>query len=108
MKSQARGGNSEAAEEARKRFAQDAQESNRTRRQEIERLTGKIISELTLDDMERLAPFDQGIADRSAFLKALRAPFADIPNDELEREIEDALAEVREEMKLERAANTKA
>lgn len=65
------------------------------------RLLGAIVS---MDDLRRLQKQD---ADRKRAFEALERigeAFAAVPPEELEREIERAVAEVREEMRAERAA----
>jgi hypothetical protein len=52
---------------------------------------------VSTDDLERLTRFDQERAERLALLDELRAPFADVSPDEIEREVERALTEVRAE-----------
>ena len=48
-------------------------------------------------DLERVNRRDQEISARFALLEEFRAPFRDIPPEELDREIESALAEIRAE-----------
>src|SRR4051794_2113827 len=62
---------------------------------------------VSINDLERLRRLDRDQADRRAFVESMRAPFAGIPNEELEREIDRALTEVRAEMRAEREANAK-
>jgi antitoxin (DNA-binding transcriptional repressor) of toxin-antitoxin stability system len=50
-----------------------------------------------IEDMRRLARLDE--VDREAYeiLEAMRAPFDDVPPEEIERQTERILAEIREE-----------
>lgn len=57
------------------------------------------------NDLEHLRRLDEERAEFSQLLEELRAPFRDIPAEEVEREIAKALAEVRREMRQEREAN---
>jgi prevent-host-death family protein len=52
---------------------------------------------VSTDDLERLTQFDQERTERLALLDELRAPFTDFSPDEIEREVERALTEVRAE-----------
>ncbi|CAN5757571.1 hypothetical protein BH20CHL2_BH20CHL2_12780 [soil metagenome] len=54
------------------------------------------------EDLRRLKQLDAEIAERWRVLEAMRAPFRDVPSEEIEREADRALAEVREEMRAER------
>ena len=58
---------------------------------------------VSTEDLERLDRFDRERADRFAIIDELRAAFAGVPDEELEREADRALAEVRAEMRTERA-----
>ena len=55
---------------------------------------------IPLADLERLEQFDQERAESLALLDSMRAPFRTTPADEIEREVERALAEVREELRI--------
>lgn len=57
---------------------------------------------VTSDDFEQLHRLDRQTAERFAILEAMRAPFKDVPPEEIEREAAKALAEVRAEMRAER------
>ncbi len=57
---------------------------------------------VSTDDLARLSQLDRERAERFAILDELRAAFRDVPPEELEREAERALAEVRAEMRAER------
>lgn len=54
-------------------------------------------------DLARLRRYDAERAADFAIVDQMRAAFADVPDDELEREIAKAIAEVRAEMREERA-----
>src|SRR5215213_6150511 len=58
---------------------------------------------VSTDDLKRLDEFDRERAARFAILDEMRAAFRDVPPEELEREAARALAEVRAEMREERA-----
>jgi prevent-host-death family protein len=58
---------------------------------------------VSTDDLERLDQLDRERAARFAILDEFRAAFKDVPPEELELEAERALAEVRAEMRAERA-----
>jgi prevent-host-death family protein len=59
---------------------------------------------VSLDDLERLARFDEQREKRFAVVDRMRAAFADVPTEEIEREAARAVAEVRSEMAAERKA----
>jgi prevent-host-death family protein len=59
---------------------------------------------VSMDDIRRLRNRDAEIAARRRLVEQFREPFADIPDEELETEIEKALAEVKEDRKRERLA----
>jgi prevent-host-death family protein len=52
---------------------------------------------VSTDDLKRLDQLDRDREQRRAVLEAFRAPFRDVPVDELEREIARAVADVRAE-----------
>jgi prevent-host-death family protein len=56
-------------------------------------------------DLERLTLFERERERRFAILDEIGQAFKDVPEDELQREIDKALAEVREEMRAERQAS---
>ncbi len=56
----------------------------------------------TPEDLERLRRYDAERAARFAVLDRIGAAFADVPDEELEREVAKAVAEVRAEMQAER------
>ena len=57
---------------------------------------------VSADDLRDLANLDAQRAERYRILEAMRAPVRDVPPEEIERESERALAEVRAEMREER------
>ena len=54
------------------------------------------------EDLERLRRYDAERAERFSVIDRMREAFADVPDEELEREITRANAEVRAEMQAER------
>src|SRR5687767_14573326 len=63
---------------------------------------------ISVTDLERWARFDREREARFAVIDRKRAAFADVPPEELEREITKAVAEVRAEMAAEREASARA
>lgn len=59
---------------------------------------------VSTDDLKRLDELDRERAARAALLEEFRAPFKDVPPEEIERQVAIALDEVRAEMRAERAA----
>ena len=59
---------------------------------------------VSLDDLDRLARIDQQREARFAVVDRMRAAFADVSTEEIERETARAVAEVRAEMAAERKA----
>jgi len=57
---------------------------------------------VSTEDLKRLNQFDRERAERFALLDELRAPFRDVPTEEIEREVDRALNEVRAEARAER------
>src|SRR5947209_3854896 len=57
---------------------------------------------VSTDDLKRLNQFDRERAARFAVLDELRAPFKDVPAEEIEQEVDRALNEVRAEARAER------
>jgi prevent-host-death family protein len=57
---------------------------------------------VSTDDLERLDRLDRERAERFTVIDELRQAFAGVPDEELEREAERALAEVRAERRAER------
>lgn len=63
---------------------------------------------VSADDLKRLDQLDREREKRFAVIDEVRANFDGIPPEELEREAERALAEVRKEMRAEREAQAAA
>ncbi len=63
---------------------------------------------VSIDDFNQLARMDQEDRDAWAVLEAMRAPFRNVPIEEIEREAAKAIAEVRAERRAarEKAAKT--
>lgn len=57
---------------------------------------------VSADDLARLDRYDEARADRFAGLNRISDAFADVPLDELEREVEEAIAETRARARQER------
>ncbi len=61
-----------------------------------------IAAVVSAGDLRRLPRLDEERAERYAIPEAMRALLKDVPSEELEREVANALAEVRAEMRAER------
>jgi prevent-host-death family protein len=57
---------------------------------------------VSADDLERLRRLDEEDREAWEILEGMRAPFRDVPPEEIEREAERALAQVRAAMRAER------
>lgn len=57
---------------------------------------------VSIEDIRRLRQMDEVTSRRERMLEAMRAPFRDVPTEELVREAEAAAAEVRDERRAER------
>ena len=57
---------------------------------------------VSVSDLQHLHQLDRARAEREAALDAMRAPFRDVPSEEIERETDRILARVRAEMRAER------
>ncbi len=55
-------------------------------------------------DIERLKQLDADVAERWRVLEAMRAPFRGVPSEEIERETDRILKEMREEDRRQRQA----
>jgi prevent-host-death family protein len=62
---------------------------------------------VSIEDLARLKRLDEERAERRRVLEAMRAPFRGIPFEEIEREADKAIAEVRAERRAEREASVK-
>jgi len=95
------------ASEARQHFASLLNRVYRDRTRVVVEKSGIPVAALvSTEDLLRLDQLDRERAERFAILDAMRAPFRDVPPEEIEREVERALAEVRAEMRAERAQST--
>jgi len=91
------------ASEARQHFSSLLNRVYRDRTRVVVEKSGIPVAALvSTDDLRRLDRLDE--QDKKAWdvLAAMRAPFRDVPLEEIEREAERALAEVRAEMRAER------
>lgn len=94
-----------AASDARQHFAKLLNRVFRERTRIVVEKSGIPVAVLVpTEDLERLNRFDRERAERFALLDEMREPFRDVPPEEIEREVDQALAEVRAEMLAERAA----
>lgn len=80
------------------------QVSSETTRLRVERAGVPVAAIVSIEDLKRLKQLDRDRAERWRVLEAMRAPFRGVPTEELEREAAKAVAEVRAEMRAERAA----
>lgn len=95
------------ASEARQHFASLLNRIFREQTRVVVEKSGIPVAALvSTHDLERLIRLDREQAERFTFLDAMRLPFRDVPADEIEREVDSALAEVRAEMRAERAADS--
>ena len=89
------------ATDARQHFASVI---NRAARKEarilIEKSGVPVAAIVSADDIERLDRLDSRLAARREALDAMRAPFREIPVEEIEHETERILAELKEEDRL--------
>lgn len=67
----------------------------------VEEAGAPIAALVSLADLERLARFEKQREQRFAVIDRMRAAFADVPTEEIEREAAKAVAEVRAEMAAE-------
>jgi prevent-host-death family protein len=89
--------------EVKSRLSPLANEVSRNEIRVIVEESGTPIAALvSLDDLERLARFDEQREKRFAVVDRMRAAFADVSTEEIEREAARAVAEVRAEMATER------
>ncbi len=96
-----------SASEVREHFSEVV---NRVARGEgriiVEKHGTPAVAVVSIEDARRLRHSDDIVAERTALLASFRAPFVGIPDDELEREIEKALAEVKEDRRRERGVQS--
>jgi prevent-host-death family protein len=69
----------------------------------VERSGLPVAAIVPMSDLGRLRQLDHEIAERRKLLETLRAPFREVPPEEIEVEVAKALTEVRAEMRAERA-----
>ena len=67
----------------------------------IEKACIPVAALVSIEDFERLTQLDQERAERRRVLESMREPFQGVPAEEIERETEKAVAEVRAEMAAE-------
>lgn len=95
------------ATDARQHFASTI---NQVARQEAEIIVEKngvpVAAIVSIEDYRRMKDQDARRAEQFRIFDEMRAAFADVPQDELEREAAKALAEVRDEMRAERGRKT--
>ena len=60
-----------------------------------------VVAIVSIDDLRRLERLDQERAERFKIFEEIGAAFADVPADELEREVERAVTEVRAKRRAE-------
>jgi prevent-host-death family protein len=79
---------------------------NRVYRQETRVIVEKsgipVAALVSAEDVRRLQRLDENLAERRRVLEAMRAPFRDVPPEEIEREAKHTISEVRAEMRAER------
>lgn len=68
----------------------------------IEKHGSPVVGIVSIEDIRRLRRMDEVTSRRKQMLEAMRAPFNEVPSEELVREAEAAVAEVRAERKAER------
>jgi hypothetical protein len=67
---------------------------------------GRAVGAMSMDATSR-EPKEEKVPSLAEILAATRAAFADVPEDEFNREVDKALAEVRREMAAEREARAR-
>lgn len=93
-----------SASEVRKHFSEVVNRvANGEDRVFVEKHGTPAVALVSFEDLRRLRRLDKVIRERSEFLEAFREPFKDIPDEELERELEKTFAEIREERRQKRA-----
>jgi hypothetical protein len=93
----------DAVAKAHERFRRLLERANQERMRDLE-VAGISLADLTMDDLEQLVRRGLADADRLALHKSISAPFVGVPSEEIEREVDLALAEVRAEMRAQRTA----
>lgn len=74
----------------------------------VEKHGAPAVGLVSMDDVRRLRSQDELFERRAALVERVRAHFDDVPDAELEREIENAFDEMRQERRQHRAVTTKA
>ncbi len=96
-----------SASEVRERFSDVV---NRVARGEgrviVEKHGAPAVGVVSMEDIRRLRQSDDVVRQRTDLLQRFRAPFTDVPDDDLEAEIVKALAEVREDRRGEHEARS--
>lgn len=72
----------------------------------IEERGAPVAALVSAADLDRLIRMDEQDREAWTVLEAMRAPFRDIPPEEIEREAAKSVAEARAEMRAEREAAT--
>ncbi|HYI23778.1 MAG TPA: type II toxin-antitoxin system Phd/YefM family antitoxin [Thermomicrobiales bacterium] len=92
-----------SASEVREHFSEVV---NRVARGEgrviVEKHGAPAVAVVSLQDVRRLRHSDDIVAERTKFVDGVRSHFADVPDDELERQIEKAFAEMKNERRRQR------
>ncbi|MCC7023041.1 MAG: type II toxin-antitoxin system Phd/YefM family antitoxin [Thermomicrobiales bacterium] len=73
----------------------------------IEKAGIPVAALVSIGDLERLVELDAVRAERRRLLDATRAPFLGVPADDIEREVAEVMAEVRDERGFERESTAK-
>ena len=93
------------ATDARRSFVEIIQEVSRHKTRVVVEEDGTPLAAIvSTEDLEKLRRFEQQREDAFRVIDELRAAFADVPEAELEAEVDNALAEVRAEMAAEARA----
>ncbi|MBA2469734.1 MAG: type II toxin-antitoxin system Phd/YefM family antitoxin [Chloroflexia bacterium] len=74
----------------------------------VEKHGAPAVGLVSMDDIRRLRSQDELFERRASLVERVRAHFDDVPDAELEREIEQAFDEMRQERRHHRAVATKA
>jgi PHD/YefM family antitoxin component YafN of YafNO toxin-antitoxin module len=73
----------------------------------IQRGAAPVAALIGTGDLERLRRMDEEDREAWDILEAMRAPFRDVPPEEIEREVAQAIAEIRAERLAQREASWK-
>lgn len=92
-----------SATEARQNFAQLINRVYHERSQVLVEKSGiPVVALISIDELDRFNRLDEQRARSFAVLDSIRAAFKDVPPEELEREAQRALDDVRAELRAER------